>query len=295
MAASQFFATPEEQYDWLRQFFQPDTVWCLIRDKTRHPYRWWQIRIAADFETFARQASSSFAVSVVLGRYDISAPAWRTVRINTGEEYEDIEFVHSQGVQIYLSVYSSQADEKMLFEGSIGIARWSWYQDAGIDPEPLYRWYHQIKRRWWKMMDRRYTPVYRGIAVERPIPVPYFDIAVSYGAVQWCLAGGRLQSALTYAVYDVVSKEEAKEYERALRRFQCPEGTQRCRRCGGRREIPLHGAIRACPACGGTGCAPEGIQWCSRCEGSGSVWVPTESGSLTSQDCPNCGGLGFVL
>jgi hypothetical protein len=295
MAGSNFFATPEEQYSWLKQFFQPDVIWCCVRDKTRHPYRWWTVHSAEDFETFAHQAPSSFAVSVVLGRYDRSAPVWRTVRIiNTGEEYENIEFLHSQGIQIYLSVYSSQADEKVLFEGSIGIMRRVWYQDAGIDPEPLYRWYRQVKRQWWKMMDSRYTPVYRGIAVRRPIPIPDPYAAVSYGAVQWCLAGGRLKSATTYAVYDVVPKEEAKEYERALRLFQCPEGTQRCRRCRGSGEISLHEGIQSCRVCEGSGCAPESINWCVRCEGSGSVWVPTESGGLTSQDCPDCGGLGFV-
>jgi hypothetical protein len=295
MASSVFFATPEEQYDWLKQFFQPDIMWCLVRDKTKHPYRRWHVHTAEDFETFASQAPYSFAVSVVLGRYDLHAPVWRTVRLKTGEEYQDIEFLHSQCVSIDLSVYSSQVDERVLFEGSIGVAMRGWYRDAGIDPEPLYQWYRQVKRRWWKMMDRRYTPVYRGIAVQRPIPVPNPYAAVSYGAVQWCLGGGRLKSATTYAVYDVVPKEVAKQYERALRLFQCPEGTYRCPRCNGGGEIWLQGTLQACPACEGSGCAPESVNWCIRCEGRGSVWMPTESGSLISQDCPNCGGLGFVL
>jgi hypothetical protein len=293
--SSRFFATPEEQYAWLNQSFEPSTLWCAVRDKTRHPYLWQQVHAAEAFAIFARRVPSSFAVEVALGRHELSAPVWSTVSLKTGEQYDDLDFIRSQAVHIYLSLYAAEESERLLFEGSIGILRRDWYQAAGIDPEPLHQWYRQVKRRWWKMMDSRYTPVYRGVAVQRPIPVPDPYAAVSYEAVQWCLAGGRLKSATTYAVYDVVPKEEAKEYERALRLFQCPEGTHRCPRCNGGGEIWLQGTLQACPACEGSGCAPESVNWCIRCEGRGSVWMPTESGSLISQDCPNCRGLGFVL
>jgi hypothetical protein len=258
--SSSFFATPEEQCAWLKQFFEPSTMWCIVRDKTRHPYHWQQIHAPEALETFARRAPFPNAVQVALGRHELSAPEWRTVSLKTGEQYDDLDFIRSQAVSIYLSLYSDAESQRLLFEGSIGVAKRVWYQDAGVDPEPLYRWYYQIKRRWWKMMDRRYTPVYRGTAIRRPIPVPHPYIAVSYGAVQWCVGGGRLKSADTHAVYDVVSKEEAKAYEHALRLFQCPERTQRCRRCQGGGEIPSGGAIQVCTACGGTGCAPEGAQ-----------------------------------
>ncbi len=292
MATLRFFATPEEQYEWLKHYFQPEVMWCVVRDKTRDPYRWWTVQSPEELTLFAHHAPHSLAVCVVLGWYDLGEPRWRRVSLDTGGEYEDIDFFSSHGIEIYLSLYSFE-DQHLLFEGWMAVGRPSDYQSLGYNPEQLYRRFRQLERQWRKLMDCSYTPVYRGIAVMRAVPVPY-SAGVSYGAVQWCLSGGRLKSALTYAVYDVVPIHQAKQYERALRQFQCPEGTQRCRRCKGGGEIVLEGKVQRCAACDGRGCASISTKWCPHCEGSGSVLVPLYSDRLMVQDCPFCGGRGII-
>jgi hypothetical protein len=293
MASYSFFALPEEQYSWLRQYFDPTKVWCVVRDQTRDRKRWWSVKDPSELETFAYQAPQSHSVRVLIGRHDLSPPQWKRVQPREESEYADIEFFRSQCIDIDISLYSSK-DASLLFEGSIGVAWRKSYRYEGVDPEPLYRWFHQFKRQWWKMMDRNFTPVYWGTAVRYEIPYLY-SAAVSYEVVKRCTLGS-LRLTVGSHVYDIVPTEKAREYQQARRRLQPPEGAVWCRCCRGSGEIYLlrDHTIHRCIACDGSGYVREDFGWCVRCEGSGSVWVPTESGGLMSQDCPDCGGLGFV-
>jgi len=296
MPVYNFFALPEEQYEWLARHFDPATMWCVVQDHTRNRCRWWVVNDPTELKTFTHQATQAHSVRVLIGQYSISSPQWKSVPLREGGEYADIEYFRSQCIDIDIALYSER-DANLLFGGSIGVAWRRTYRSEGIDPEPLYRWFHRFKRQWWKMMDPNFAPVYWGTAVRYEIPFPYpGSAAVSYGVVQRCLSGDLRLKVASY-VYDIVTTEQAKAYQQMRRQLQCPEGKVWCRRCNGRGEIYLQRdhAIHLCLACNGSGCVSEEFCWCVRCEGSGVVWVPRADGGIETEDCPECGGRGFVV
>ena len=180
----EFFATPEEQLDWLRELLSGDRVWCVVR--TLPPN--WGIELVASARLLRQlsltKSDATGGTQVFLGRKDlVPVPIWRT-EDNGGR---DIDFIRSQAIQYSPSVV---VREHILLQGQMAIMRRSYYNDAGVDPKPLHQWFRQLANSFSELKTAG-TVVLRDPAhgTEKAYP----DIIATAQAAEWQRTGHLLK------------------------------------------------------------------------------------------------------
>ena len=329
-----FYATPEEQREWLRLLVHDEQVWCwlCLHRFTQPPQREWiHIRdtTAIDHLTFTVPEKPRELHRFYIGRYEWSEPVWQAIALGSQQVLE-LDMARSQAILYQPALFRGNTLLPAYFSAA---PRWR-YAAAGHDPEPVYRWYLSLKRRWHRWRAKEYVLC---------IPHPEAQLVVdryswiSVQAVVWYHNGGILWDEFSNTQRQVKPRWEVPKQPspRALcadrerpcvrcrgtgrvaatdalpnasRLLACPacngtgcvpKRTRWCRRCNGEGTIRRGdmSAVVVCPACGGKGLAEAGTKWCRACGGTGQLWRPSEesSGALVSQACLFCGGKGVIV
>ncbi len=325
MGGLYFFARADEQLAWLETLFeQVGDVWCWVE---MPGYQYHKLQLSNLASLHLEYLSYPGHIRLYLGREQLSTPAWRRFVIKTtGNNVQKLDPTSSQAIIFDPSI----AVDKVLLRGWMTIDKRISYLEAGIDPDPLTRWYNVIRRNFRKMMSKDYVVVsytFEGISIV------YREIGITPGAIKWRHSGNLLKPSIhTVVEFDVIPKQQESRIRFPIKR--CPEGMRRCercqgwttvrmtptsddipcpacqgagcvpkrlrwcRRCSGSGRVQMNGqeSLSLCPACSGIGIAPAETKWCKRCGGSGRIWTPSllVGGSLTSQLCPECGGKGTM-
>jgi hypothetical protein len=180
----QFLSTPEEQIKWLTQYLANDGIWWVLR---RFPPNWGISAVTGTEllnELQFTKVDDIGGLQLFIGRCDlVPSPVWRTTDV--GER--DIDFVRSRAIQYDPSLL---VDEHILLEGQMAIMRRNYYQEVGIDPNPLRAWFREVATRFRKL-HAGCTVVLRDL--ERGTESKYPNIVATRGAVEWRLSGHLLK------------------------------------------------------------------------------------------------------
>jgi hypothetical protein len=180
----EFFATPEEQRHWLRGLLSDERIWCVVGKSP--PNRTIEQVTGTRFlnELHLTKPGEIGGLQLFFGPGDlVSSPIWRTSE--RGDR--DIDFARSKAV---LFDPSFVVRKQILLEGTMAIMRRVYYEEAGIDPKPLQRWFRQIANSFTKLKTAG-TVVLRDPAdgTEKAYP----DIIATPGAVEWQRTGHLLK------------------------------------------------------------------------------------------------------
>jgi len=187
-----FFATPDEQRLWLRNLLADKSIWCVLRVFPPN----WKIEVVTDTEFLEelqlKKDGDIGGFDLYLGRSDlISAPVWRS----TGDGRRDIDLTRSQAIAYDPSMV---ADGDILLEGQMAIMRGTHYEEAGIDPKPLRKWFGEMTKSFGELSAG-------GVVVCRDPnsgkEKEYPDIIATQGAVQW-QRSGRLLKQFVRGAYE---------------------------------------------------------------------------------------------
>lgn len=131
-----FFAMPEEQRTWLKGLLQgDDRIWCV---EQRPGVSYSPVSLDS-IEALDLNAGRENDLKLYLGRTDLSRPVWKV--LTAGKT--DLDPVASQAIGMFPSLLTRTG---VLLLGQIGVASDAWFQDLGIDPAPLNKWFRAVSR-----------------------------------------------------------------------------------------------------------------------------------------------------
>lgn len=129
----EFFASADEQRQWLSAFILRDAVWCRA---------WVHDEGDFDIESSEDVARLSFErkvpCQIQLGNLTLSRPIW-----DRSPQGRTLNQIRSRSVQF---LPAARAGSNILLEGGIAILSPSYYSRDGIDHKPIQTWFRAVKR-----------------------------------------------------------------------------------------------------------------------------------------------------
>jgi hypothetical protein len=137
-----------------------------------------------ELEVLEFRGASRYDLNLFIGHRDLTPePVWRT----TGRGDQDIDFIKSQAVQYTASVL---ANDTILLDGQLAIMRAIYYEEAGINPKPLQKWFRRLA----KLFRALQTPDAHLICRAASGQIRACDnIMLTPGAADWRRSGGLLK------------------------------------------------------------------------------------------------------
>jgi hypothetical protein len=171
----EFYATPDEQKQWLVNQIRDETIWMLGWSFTR---KYFQVQSANDIKDLSFEAKNPDDLIIYIGRSDLAHVLW-----SSAPSVDKIDFISSQAIQFVASI---TVEGRILLEGRIAIMRPSDYKLCNIDPTNLSRSYRKIRKSLSSIMAPDFVVVQRttsGVLKE------WHGVGVTPGAVSWCRKG----------------------------------------------------------------------------------------------------------
>lgn len=136
----EFFATAEDQKEWLIELMRDGIVWCVVRETQPTPRV--ELQDSSDFvRSFSFVHSARGMTQFFLGlREFCESPVWEKSAASSPQ----INFTRSQAICFDPSL---TAGDSILLQGQAAIMREVYYREAGIDPRPVREWYRSVVKK----------------------------------------------------------------------------------------------------------------------------------------------------
>ena len=175
---------PNEQVRWIERLLTDEHVWCVVDQFP--PNRTIELVTGREFlyEIRFSKPDERGGMQLFFGRRDVApSPIWRT----TEAGIRKLSLIASQAIQY---VPSMIIGEQILLEGQMAIVRPVQYEEVGIDPKPIQKWFRQVTK---SFID---LTMPGGVVLRDPetgATRNYPDIRASSGAAEWWRAGHLLK------------------------------------------------------------------------------------------------------
>jgi hypothetical protein len=193
----EFYALRDEQRNWLGQTLADKDLWCVVRAFKGSPT---QCQTEGHFLSELQfEVDQCATYSLMLGHRElVASPVWRV----NGAGQRDIDFIQSQAIEYGPAVV---ARGSVLLEGRLAIMSRVYYDDLGIDPQPLQKWFNRLAR----SFARLKAP---GIVLAQHTTSgttkKWSGVIVTPGAAAWRRKGGQLKQSVDGSVeFDVQTGE----------------------------------------------------------------------------------------
>lgn len=176
----EFYSTPDEQREWLQKQVSDLAVWVVLwtpgRDCCYYPPG------NLNVTSLKFNATNADEIMLFLGCKELAEkPGWRE-----SPHGNEIDFKKSRTIQFIPSLVVGE----ILLEGRLAIMRELEYEQDGIDPKPLFRWYRQVVKSLASIKAPEAVITQQtslGDLKEFP------SVVVSLGAIKWRCKGRRLK------------------------------------------------------------------------------------------------------
>ncbi|MBX9790669.1 MAG: hypothetical protein K2Y37_17265 [Pirellulales bacterium] len=188
-----FFAHPSEQVRWLKERLNDPEIWCV--GKMGVPTSEYFTVDSDSVDSLQFTGIHGTELMLFLGHANLQTDVvWRS----TARHILEIDFVRSQAIQCLPSLI---VDASILTEGQLAIMDASYYEEVGIDPRPLQRWFRDVVRSFRALRAPRMALGKVDHAAIKRWP----SVVVSPGAVDWRKSGRKLkQFPKGAAEFDIV-------------------------------------------------------------------------------------------
>jgi hypothetical protein len=178
----EFFALPDEQMSWLREFVDLDRMWCLQRSAPGPALR--HIDSRAQFSEFDFSDAHQHSFSLILGNRELSE---HPILEPTAAGIDDIDFIRSQAVLLSPAILSGSV---ILLEGYMAIMKPGDYANSAVDPGPVQAWFKRV------VVSFRELQAPGAVIQQRTslgTTKNWRSIVVTRGAVKWRTEGRQLK------------------------------------------------------------------------------------------------------
>lgn len=186
-----FFATAEEQRQWLGDVVRDRDLWCVavyLGDKRP------AVLDQRALEHLSFEAGVG-PVRLCIGRTELApGPVWRAAGSGS-----DVDFIRSRAVQYNPSLQHGNT----LLQGQLGIMRREYYEEAALAYEPLHRWFTSLTDSFESALHVKGATMLSRAGRESWVRLRD-KILISPGAIVWREGGGLLKQVYESVVeFDV--------------------------------------------------------------------------------------------
>jgi hypothetical protein len=195
----EFYALPEEQVAWLTGVLAIEDVWCVAVRRNRPKGDVTIIVRGQDLAGVSFEVDNPSHLMFYLGLCSLGDPS-----LVESHHRSMQEFTKTLSVRLEASTI---VQGRILLEGQLAIGqRWA-YEKAGLDSEPLGRWFRRLRRSLAKVMSKDW--VVGGFREDGS--VYKWSAAITPGAVAWRQEGKLLkQTSRSTVEHEVFKKSSLK-------------------------------------------------------------------------------------